>query len=231
MKRIVFKLVSAVLALCILSSCSSMGIGDTSSVVTGNENQSSIISSESLKEETSSLPVISEKEDSEENPPFIPENNPEPVKANRENAWEPTAVSYTEKMEGTPIDYKAKILTGPSCRGRDLISVVRSYDEFKKVYEQEPKFYNKGEDYLELYDESSFEDSIMIMFLSTRGSRKRKYTIDEVSRKNDRMYIFMNENEISSGGIGPSVGIHYRAFISISKQDFEGIEDIVVCRD
>lgn len=53
-KEIIFKLVSAVLALTLLVSCNSAGAGPVSSAMTENENNSTIISSEASKEETSS---------------------------------------------------------------------------------------------------------------------------------------------------------------------------------
>lgn len=64
-KQRIIKLVSAVLSLIILVSCTPQNKGGVSSVLTENENQN-IVSSEISKDETSSIPITSDKNSEKE---------------------------------------------------------------------------------------------------------------------------------------------------------------------
>ena len=203
------RIVAAILALLILASCAHI--------------KGSSSSSNAAKEEWKLGAAV------------IPENNPDPVLVNREDAAIPTPISYTDKIVGEQMDVEIKILE-LSSNGNEQwgnhIAVISSHSELQAVYDQEyNQYFNDKDNYVKFYDDIFFKDRVIIMLISRTASSAFKYKIDKVTTHNESMYIYWNNADLSKDELFVAEGADYRTFISVSKKDMENITDIVVYED
>lgn len=208
MKKTVFKLVSAVLALSILVSCAPQNKGD--------------VSSTSAEKEW----VLGEA--------YIPENNPAPVSVDREDAATPTPISFTDKIVGEEMNVETKIfaIKGlPNEEWNRHIAIISSYDELEAIYAQDNNHLNRDEHYISSYNSEHFKDNVIVMLLTHNGSSSFTYKIDKVTSLDGRIYIYRNNIDFSKDWGYTDDEVHFRTLISVPLKSLENIKDIVVYED
>lgn len=200
MKKTVFKLVSAVLALILVSSCALQGTREKEH----NSGRYELVAG------------------------IIPENNPEPVDVNREDAWLPTLISCTKKMSGKEIDIEVKSfeIRAQLSLNLDLnrhIAVIRSYDQLKALHTQAVNQTNYDQSsYLTHYNEEYFDNNVLIVLCKDTGLDQ--YVIEKVTKSFGKLQIHLKQTiEASIDGAGS-----YHFFISIPKEEFQNVKSAVV---
>ena len=224
-KRTIIKLVSAILALSILTACNSADIG----------NQG--LSSESA--DTVNYGLSSESEQWKLLEAINPPNNPEPTSIAGEDDVIIVPMSFTDKIVGRKIKAEVRnVTTMPDLKiecsnhNEDCynhIAVIRSYDELKAIYDKDVKNLSDDQHYIDFYDAEHFDDNVVIMLISEWGASKHK--IDKVTKSENCMYIYWNNMDIPKNAmIAPATDCS-RSLISVSKKDMEDVNDIVVYMD
>ena len=92
MKKRIYKLTSIILVLLLLSSC----------IQRISKDASSVLDTRSTSSKVERKWVLGKA--------YIPENNPDPVLVNREDAATPTPISYTDKIVGEELDVEVKTI-------------------------------------------------------------------------------------------------------------------------
>lgn len=238
MKKIVIKLVSAVLALSILTACNPADTVNQglSSEITDTVNQS--LSSEGA--DTVNYGLSSESEQWKLLEAINPQNNPEPASIAGEDDIIIVPMSFTDKIVGRKIKSEVRnVITIPQlqiecmggCTNHDHVAVIRSYDELKSIYDDDVINLRDDQHYIDFYDAEHFDDNVVIMLISEWGASKHK--IDKVTKDGNRMYIYWNNADSSVGDnvLIAAVANCSRSLISVSKKDMEDINDIVVYMD
>ena len=265
-KEIIIKLVSASMALCILSSCGVSCAGNISSTITKNENQSTI-SNKASKEETSSTATTSDKDDisskeeessvptpvkppvsskdekptsSKENtsietssslsnlPYYMPQNNPEPISIHKENAEIPSKFSYAENIAGSEIGFTVRYeFVDNDYTIRQSIAIIKNYDQLKNTHSVDLKNTNKeffyGEEYVNFYNESFFDDkALIVIFLG--GTSSCEYEIKAVLKQEKQMCVHLKT--VKEGKLNDSVP--RRIFIEVDKSVLNTLNTVVV---
>ena len=203
-KQMFFKLVSAILALSILVSCT-----PKSTVKRGSD-------SAGWYEIAAGV---------------IPENNPDPVDITRKDAHIPTPISYTNKTSSKEIKYEANTLViggGAKAEWGEHIAVIRSYDELKAVFEEDNEGLNEREYYIDLYTPEYFEDNALIMlFINGAGASSDKCTVERITKKRGQLQIYIKKIDRSN----LLVSLNFRVFISVAKENLDGITNAVVYKE
>ena len=205
-KRRILKLTSVILALLMLVSCTPKGKDKVSSL----ENQW----------------VLGEA--------VIPENNPEPVSVNREDAATPTPISYTDKIVGEEIEFNEKTIKIGTTNKKEWdqhIAIVSSRGELQEIYYFDYNDFRDEHLYISFYDDDFFENNVIIMLFCTTGSSAFTYKIDKVTTLEGYMYVYLNHIDFHKHQIYSHDAGYFRTFISISRKDLENIKDIVVYKD
>ena len=205
-RRRLLKLTSVILALFMLVSCAPKG----------TENVSSLEKQWVLGEAV------------------IPENNPEPVSVNREDAATPTPISYTDKIVGEEIEFNEKTIDVHSTNKEEWdhhIAVVGSHNELQSIYDQDYRNFKEENQYINFYDDFFFKENILVVLFRYSGLSAFEYKIDKVTVTDGCMYIYLNHIDLHRYGGYMAVATNFRTFISISRKDLENIKDIVVYMD
>lgn len=226
MKKRIYKLTSVILVFLLLASC----------IHKTPKNESSIPAAAEKK-------WVLGKAD-------IPENNPEPVVVNREDAATPTPISFTDKIVKNKMNLDVKLTENGSTELDEYgshIAILNSYDEFAGIWQQDEKSsydlqksnyekytdypFDENEYYINWYTEDFFKDNTLVMLLFSQGSGAISCKIDYVASENGRMHIYVNNTDLSKGDAYTCDMNYIRAFISVPKKDMKNIKDIVVYED
>lgn len=235
MKKRIYKFAAVILALLLLASCVTRDKSAASSA--------SAVAESSTPTKTERKWVLGKA--------VIPENNPEPVLVNREDAATPTPISYTDKIVKNKMNLDIKRAENRASRlveGRDSIAIINSYQEFSGIWEKDEKesydlhksnyekypdtiTFDENKYYINWYNEEFFKDNTLVMLFLTYSSGSYNYKIEYVAQDNGRMYIYINNSDISKGTVVTCDMAYYRTFISVPKKDMKNIIDIVVYED
>ena len=233
MKKRIYKLTSIILVLLLLSSC----------IQRISKDASSVLDTRSTSSKVERKWVLGKA--------YIPENNPEPVLVNREDAATPTPISFTDKIVKNKMDLDVKRAenVGPlKDEDRDSIAILNSYDEFAVTWEKDEKEdydfakeyhekhpdttqFDENEYYINWYTEEFFKDNTLVVLFLTYSSGSYNYKIEYVAQDNGRMYIYINNSDVSRGTCVTCDMAYYRTFISVPKNEMAKIKDIVVYKD
>jgi len=223
---------------------------DISSVNNSSETPGSDISTAST--ESSSLNPVSSAPQTNSNPATSPETSSSTASSTSPSSNVSTSdtqtsidleelvtpMIYTDTMQGSAVDFVEKTIDISIANDNwtSHIAIIRSYDELKSVYEGEketfPKdlyIYVERDDYSKMYTEEFFEDKAVVMLFVHRGLEVKTYSIDSVTKNDNRLYIHMDNVILDDDKQYIQVSADYRTFISVSKEDMSGITDIVVC--
>ena len=235
MKKRIYKLTSIILVLLLLSSCITRNKNVTSST--------SAVTESSISSKAEKIWVLGKA--------VIPENNPDPVLVNREDAATPTPISYTDKIIKNKMNLDVKRTENGALRlveNRGSIAIINSYQEFAGIWEKDEKesydlhksnhekrpdiiTFDENRYYINWYNEDFFKDNTLVMLFLTYSSGSYNYKIEYVAQDSGRMYIYINNSDVSKGTCVTCDMAYYRTFISVPKNEMAKIKDIVVYKD
>ena len=110
------------------------------------------------------------------------------------------------------------------------IAVVNTLEELEAVFQGEGiEAYSENTDYTKRYTNEFFEDKSLILLFVTRDSSYFIYSIEKIYKKDDILIISMNNAKYADGKEFYRSETMFRSFISVTKSDLEGINNILVC--
>lgn len=141
-----------------------------------------------------------------------PEENPKPVDITREDAYEMTAISYTDSLMGETLNFNAssfEIFTDKDIK--DGVAVIRSTSEMKKAIK---KHAAAEEKHIESFTDEFFKENAIIM-LSHKQRAVDEYTIYDIVIKENTACVIIECGDRSVNGADAC----YITYIEVNKKD------------
>lgn len=172
-------------------------------------------------------------------------------KTTRQTSRTTSSSASSQTIQGTPISPKATpiVYIDSMMAGADLsfdveanidlrgsgqpwtshIAVIRTYSELKTLYEedQNPNKTSQGNNYIEAYDESFFQDNALIVLFFGRSSCSQQHKIDTLVKENGRLCVGMS-TRVENGTYWLTAAGDFRTLIRVNQVDIRDVTDVVV---